>query len=82
MIKEYLVLGEGLKKLDDGFTEAEHKTIKAKKEKMKMFYNGRTYVGRCSICKVPIREEERFFYLENKNGLGDIRVEVEHYWHS
>lgn len=84
MLKEVLLLNgenKGLQLREDGFTEAEHKRLAEKKEKMKIVYDGRTYVGRCKICKGYIWEHEKFFYFENKDGLGNLFVDVEHTWH-
>ena len=76
MLKEYIVLGEGVKMLDDGLTKEDHEKEAALKEKMKMFVDGRMYLGRCKECGHYICEGEKHFYLTNKDGLGNMHVDV------
>lgn len=81
MIQPYIVLGQGIQYLDDGLTDADHANAAAKKEKMKVIYDGKTYLGRCRDCGEWVWDRERYFYTVNKDGLGHVIVDVAHCHH-
>ena len=82
MLKEVLVLGKGIMLVDDGFTEEEHEIIKQKKHDMQVVdEDGRVFMGYCRECGRAVWEKDKYFYLENKDGIGNILVDVCHSYH-
>ena len=78
MLQEYLVPGKGIQVLDNGLTEEDTKVAEQKKKEMQFNIDGVAFLGVCRICGLYIRATDKHFYFENKDGVGNVLVDVVH----